>query len=99
MKKFENTGSVNDLPKARRPSLINDSNIQNAVLREVNATPTFSCRRIARQLDGSGDEISYRSVHCCLRSMGLKPFIPRLVHALHEDDSDRRQQFTEEFLA
>jgi transposase len=99
VKKFENTGSVCDLPKSGRPSVINDFNIQTAVLREVNATPTSSCRRIACQLDGSGDEISYRSVHRCLRSMGLKPYIPRLFHALHEDDSDRRLHFAEEFLA
>ena len=49
-------------------------------------------------LDGYDDEISYRSVHCCLRSLGLNPYIPRIFHALHEDDPDRCLQFVEEFF-
>ena len=51
VKKFENTGSVCDLPKSGRPSVINDLNIQTAVLREVNATPTSSCRILIKHFN------------------------------------------------
>ena len=30
--------------------------------------------------------------------MAMKPYISRLMHGLHEDDPDRRVEFTDRFL-
>ena len=42
--------------------------------------------------------IKKSSVHRLLRAQKLKPYIPRLIHALNEDDPDWRLQFCEWFL-
>jgi hypothetical protein len=43
--------------------------------------------------------ISRSSVRRIYKSMGFKPYIPRLVHELNEDDFNRRIEYCEEFLS
>lgn len=97
--KFERTGSVSDESKPGRPSLQNDPDYQEAVLREIQPNEPSSTRKIANRLNHTDNwKTSHETVRKTLKRMGLKPFIPRLIHALHEDDFDRRVQFSEQYL-
>ena len=44
-------------------------------------------------------QISRRSLGHIMTEIGLRPFCPRLLQALNDNDPDRRQQFCEEFLS
>ena len=59
----------------------------------VKSSPQKSVRRLSREL-----EISCQSVHNLLRKKNFKPYIPRLFHALHDGDADRRVKFSEMFF-
>jgi hypothetical protein len=43
--------------------------------------------------------ISQDSVQRIYKKMGLKLYVPRLIHQLNEDDYDRRIEFCETFLS
>ena len=43
-------------------------------------------------------EISQSSVWRLCKRLKLKGYIPRLFHALHDSDQDRRVEFAEQFL-
>ena len=55
-------------------------------------------RRIAQKITGEGDVVSHQTVLRTLEEVGMKPYKPRLLQALHEDDGDRRQEFCELML-
>ena len=97
--KFEETGSVHDLKSPGRPSIRKNHDFQTAIADEVlHGVPT-STRRITAQLNGGGDfNVGHMTVYRALKEMKYKPYIPRLLQALHEDDGDRRVQFCETFL-
>ena len=59
----------------------------------LSRSPQKSVRRVSNEL-----EISRQSVHNLLRKRNLKPYIPRLFHALNDGDADRRVEFSEIFL-
>lgn len=94
--KFERTGMVNnDTSKSGRPRSVRDDNsiaeVKNAIFEE----PTSSIRRLS-----ADNDLSKSTVHRILKKdLKLKPFHPRLVHLLMEDDFDRRLQFCEIFPA
>ena len=56
-------------------------------------SPKKSTRRASLKLS-----ISQTSIRRILKSIGLKPYRPRLIHGLLEDDPDRRLQFSEIML-
>ena len=64
-----------------------DSESADAVMQVFARSPTKSLRQCFRQIG-----IEKSSVHRNFRIQKWKPYIPRLVHALNEDDPDRRLQ-------
>ena len=83
--KFETTGSVNDAPRAGRPTTATSDEKGEQLEASLINSPQKSVQRLSREL-----EISRQSVHNLLRKRNLKPYIPRLFHALHDGDADRR---------
>ena len=90
--KFLVTGSVSDAPRSGRPVTINTTENQELVAQLFVENPQTSAVSASRQLD-----IDRRSLRRIMGSIGLKVYIPQLVHGLLEDDSDRRSQFCELF--
>lgn len=91
--KFQQTGSVADAPRAGRPrSMTTEANMETVALSYVEEA-NVSARRLAREL-----QISDRSIRRMLKRMNYRAYRPRLIHALHEDDYDRRLEFCEWFI-
>ena len=91
IRKFESTGSVKDEQRSGRPSFYRKEEFQAAVLREIDDNTPTSTRRIACQLaDRSEYNVSHTTVHKTLVELKKKPYTPRLVHELNDDDPDRR---------
>ena len=90
--KFEVDGTVQDVLKDRcwRKRSSTDKDIADAVMQVFARSLKKSLRQCSSEI---GNEKS--SVHRILRAQKLKSYIPRLVHALNEDDPDRRLQFCE----
>ena len=93
VEKFEETGSVSDLPKPGRRKSATDADQQAAIIQALQDSPQKSSRQLSRELG-----ISRSSVLRILHGRGMRPYIPRLIHALHDGDDDRRIQFAEEIL-
>lgn len=93
--KFEVDGTVQDVLKGRcgRKRSSTDNESADAVVRVFRQSPRKSLRQCSREIG-----IDKSSVHRILRAKKWKPYIPRLLHALNEDDPDRRLQFCEWFL-
>lgn len=90
--KFEESGTLADAPRSGRPSVNNDDN-RNLVAQSVVQSPKKSTRRRSLELD-----ISRSTLQRILHSLNLKPYKPRLIHGLLEDDPDRRIQFCGIFI-
>ncbi|MFW5443335.1 MAG: hypothetical protein ACKE51_03370 [Methylococcaceae bacterium] len=101
--KFETTGSVTDEQRRQRsgrPSLVNKEEFRAAVLREMNDNRPTSTRLISRQLAAHSEyNACHETVRKTLIKMGRKPYHPRLVHAINEDDPDRRIEACETLIA
>ncbi|KAJ8955911.1 hypothetical protein NQ318_005459 [Aromia moschata] len=89
--KFRETGDVKDLPKAGRPKIAQDKNIDIVLSMEVN--PQSSSTLVA-----SENEVSQTTVLHILRKENYRPFKFQLVQELNEDDPDRRLQFCETMM-
>ena len=83
---------MQDLLKGRcgRKGSSTDNESADAVMHGFARSPKKPLRQCSREF---GIDISI--VHGILRAKKWKPYIPRLVHALNEDDPDRRLQFCE----
>lgn len=90
LKKFEQTGSVNDMKRKRSKPVCNESFMETVATHFVE-TPTNSQRKAALQLEVPRTTLQ--------RAMKFRPYRPRMLQALSEDDFDRRLQFCEEYLA
>ena len=90
VKKFEQTDSVADAQRPGRPSTATTTANGDQLAEALNRSPQKSSRRLARELG-----ISQWSALKLLKSLGMKPYIPRLVQALHECDPDQRMEFAE----
>lgn len=86
--KFENEGSIVDAPRSGRPRSARTPDNMERVATALVETPATSTRVGARDLDLS--RTSYRRI---LRELKFKCYHPRLIHALNEDDFDRRMEF------
>lgn len=95
VRKFETTGTVDNRCKGNSGrhrttrTIANAAEVHNVLLDE----PTTSQRQVARCTG-----IPLTSVNQIIKDIGMKPYRPRLVHALNEDDPDRRIQYCEELL-
>ena len=65
-----------------------DTESADAVMQVFARSPNKSLRQCSREIG-----IEKSSVHRILWAQKWKPYVPRLVHALNENDSDRRLQF------
>jgi hypothetical protein len=94
MKKFEQTGSVINISSPGRPVSVTGETTQNEVTSILEENPQTSIRQVSSQLD-----ISRSSIRRVYKSLGYKPYIPRLIHELNEDDFDRRIEYCETLLS
>ena len=91
--KFEETGSVGDnKTRSGRPASVNTGSNQLIVEEVLTEKPRNSTRRLSEEL-----AISRSSIRRIIKELGLKPWHPRLVQELNEDDYDRRLEFCENF--
>lgn len=92
--KFIKTGSVLDAPKPGRPLSKSVQFLDEQIKETFKEKPNTSLRRISNECD-----TSYETVRKAVKKLHFRPYIPRLVQSLTEDDFDRRMEFCEEFLA
>jgi len=94
MNKFEQTGSVLNIDPPGRPVSVTDQETKDEVSSILKEEPRTSLRQMSTDLN-----ISMSSVRHIYKSLGSKPYIPRLIHELNEDDPDRRIEYCETFLS
>lgn len=92
-RKVETIGSLQAAHCGGQPKTVSNDENDFIVTKFFIENPTFSQCRAVAQLD-----ISRTGLPKSLKKTYIKPFRPRLVQALKEDDFDRRIQFCEEFL-
>ncbi|XP_076368679.1 uncharacterized protein LOC143256014 [Tachypleus tridentatus] len=94
--KFETYRTVQDVHegRSRRPRSSTSPTREAELLESLHRSPRKSVRQTARETG-----ISNSSVRRMLKCVHLKSFIPTLVHALNEDDPNRRIEFCECYLA
>ena len=85
--KFEETGSVTDAPRSGRPTMCTNENV-DTVSEAYARSPQKSLRRGNAEMG-----IKRTSLRKILTELNMKPYIPRLIQGLLEDDPDRRPQF------
>ena len=93
--KFQGNGTVQYMLKDRcgRKRSSTDNESADAVMQVFARSPNKSLRQCFREIG-----IKKAILHRTLRAQKWKPYNPRVVHALNEDDEDRRLQFCEWFL-
>ncbi|CAF1991725.1 unnamed protein product [Rotaria magnacalcarata] len=94
MHKFEQTGSVLNIDPPGRPVSVIGQETKDEVSSILKEKPRTSLRQLSTDLN-----ISMSSVRHIYKSLGFKPYIPRLIHELNEDDPDRRIEYCETFLS
>ena len=94
MNKFEQIGSVLNIDPPGRPISVTDQSTKDQVSSILKKESQTLPRRMSSELN-----ISRTSVQRIYKSMGFKPYVPRLVHELNEDDYDRRVEYCETFLS
>lgn len=92
--KFETHGTVCNVHKGRsgRPRTATSPASSAMVLERFEQSPQKSTKQCARETG-----VSRTSVRRIIKTAKLKVFIPRLLHALNEDDPDRRIQYCKWF--
>jgi transposase len=93
VQKFELTGSVLDVKQSGRPKNVRTDELKEAIAASLDRSPQKSTRRLSVELGAS-----QMSVLRALHEMKYRPFRPRLVHGLLEDDPFQRIEFCEQFL-
>lgn len=88
-KKFKQIGSVATIKRT-----VKARSVRTAVVLHFTEHPNNSQRKAASQLG-----ISRSSLQRLMKSLKFKPYRPRLLQELSEDDFDRRLEFCEQFLA
>lgn len=94
-KTFDETGSVGEGKRSGRPKSVVTPENKEIVMQELNRSPdkAKSQRRLSSVLN-----IKRRSLQRIMKDLKLRPYHPRLINALQEDDPDRRLQFAEEWM-
>ena len=95
IKRFEETGSVQDRPKAIRAKRVRSEGTIEQVKTIIEESPTKSVRKVASQA-----ALKPSTVQQILRiDLQMHPYKATLVHGLHEHDLPKRVQFCDWFLA
>ena len=92
VRKFEKTGSVNDAAKSGRPRTESTEDTKTLLATAITQSPTKSVRRMSQE-----HNLSYGTTWRMLHEMDFKPYRPRKVQHLSDDDPDRRLEFCEIF--
>ncbi|XP_076316060.1 uncharacterized protein LOC143228684 isoform X1 [Tachypleus tridentatus] len=94
--KFDEHGTLHNMRKCRsgRKRSSTSPTRKQEVIDNVLSSPGKSVRQLSRETG-----IPKSSVHRILKRSQFKSFIPLLVHALNEDDPDRRFESCEWYLA
>jgi hypothetical protein len=92
IKRFKATCSVKDLARPGRPRSICTKENKQVVESAFSQNPQKSTRRAKQELD-----ISRTSTQRMLHDLKLKPYHSHLLHAMTEDDPDRRVEFSKIF--
>lgn len=93
MRKFGATGSVLDAARPGRSRSVNTEEARAGLTEVLVRSPQKSSRRLSSELS-----VSHVAVWHMLKELNYRPFRPRLIHALHDGDADRRVEFCELFL-
>ena len=91
--KFEETGLVTDAPRSGRPTMCTKENVDTVSEAYARSSQKSLCRGSAEM------GIKRTSLRKILTELNMKPYIPRLIHGLLEDDPNRRSQFCEHFVS
>ena len=91
--KFERTGSIHNSPQSGRSVTVTTPENAMQVALAFTQNPQKSKNRASSELG-----IERRSLGRLMHRVGLKMYVPQLIHGLLEDDSDRRLQFCEATL-
>lgn len=93
VRKFDKTGSVQEAPRSGRSRSVSTDANRERIRAAFEENPQTSTRRAALELN-----LSRSSLIRMMKELGLKPYRPQLLHALNEDDPDRRCEFVDTFL-
>ncbi|CAF4233993.1 unnamed protein product [Rotaria sp. Silwood2] len=92
-RKFDETGTVEDLPRSGRPvSILSEEKLEE-IEEMVNDNPRLSIREGAARAG-----ISKSSYQIAMTQLNFRPYHPTLIVDLNEDDFDRRSEFCEIWL-
>ncbi|CAF2547727.1 unnamed protein product [Rotaria sp. Silwood2] len=91
--KFDETGSVEDRPRSGRSRSVSTDGNRKRVRAAFKESPEISTRRATLELN-----LPRSSLRRMMKELGLKSYRPQLLHALNEDDPDRRCEFADIFL-
>ena len=95
IRKFNETGNLNDKTRSGRPSLSSDPTTQQTILRSLENNPSKSVRKISYETN-----ISKSLVHKVLTAqLHYYPYKPHYVEAIKPIDLETRRLFAERTLA
>ncbi|CAF4045863.1 unnamed protein product [Rotaria sordida] len=93
VRKFDETGSVEDEPRSGRPRSVGTDENKERVRAAFEESPATPLRIASLNLN-----LPKSSLQRMMKELGLKPYRPQLLHALNEGDPDRRCEFADIFL-
>ncbi|CAF3259642.1 unnamed protein product [Rotaria sp. Silwood2] len=93
VRKFDETGSIEDESRSGRPRSASTDENKGCVRAAFGESPGTSLRRTSLELN-----LSKSSLQRMMKELGLKPYRSQLLHALSEDDFDRRCKLAHIFL-
>lgn len=93
VRKFEATGSVLHAKGAGRPRTATNEKKEGELLESLKHSPQKSSRRLSTELS-----VSHMAVMRIFQKLNYRPYRPQLIHGLHEEDFDKRIEFSEIFL-
>lgn len=95
VRRFNEHGTIKDLPRSGRPVSVATEENQLDVALSITEDPHSSIRKLQQQHD-----ITYGSVQRILtKNLKFHPYKVKLVHEMNEDDPDRRLEFSEIMMA
>ena len=81
VRKFDESGSVQDSPSSGRPSSVSTDGNKERVRAVFHNIPDTSSRRASLELN-----ISRTTLRRMMKELGLKPYRPQLLRVLGDDD-------------
>ena len=92
-KKFRETGSVHDAKKSGQSVSVRSPQNIETMAQFYHENPSTSQVRASLQV-----QISRTSLQRIMKDLKLRLWRPQLIHALNEDDFDRRSQFCQWYV-